>query len=835
METSEFLDTVDRIHTEAVERGLYFQVAGDQPIRDRTIQIGGRDVTSFSSCSYLGLEHHPALVAGVVEAVQRYGTQFSSSRGYVSAPAYAELEHLLGQIFGGHVLVTSSTSLGHQSALPVLLTERDAMVMDHQVHHSVQVAARLAQAGGARISVVRHGQLEKAVDEVRRLSRECDRVWFAVDGVFSMYGDLAPLALLREILDIGDNVWLYVDDAHGMSWKGRHGCGSFLSRMPMHDRLVLATSLNKAFSAGGGCIVFPTAELKERVVRCGGAHVFSGPIQPPMLGAALASARLHLSDEIIAPQDTLRERIAQSHALVEDLDLPLLVRNDSPILFFRAGLPRVAFAVAQRLLAAGHYVTPSAYPSVPMRNAGIRFSVTAAHTPEEVRAALESLALHMPIVMREEGMSMAQLDEAFQGAVPSPRHLTALPTLPSRAEGSPRGSALGPSERRERSSLRIDRFDHIAEVDKQEWDAMLGTVGSCSHDAMRMVEESFHAGGLPENDWRISYFIVRDEAGRPIAATLFTTMLSKDDMLMRDEVSRAVEERRALDPYFLTSRVVSMGSGFSEGNHLYLDRTGPWRAALDLLLEAAASLTDEVEGAALLLRDLPGEDPELDAFIHDRGFVRVPMFDSHRLHLDWANEEEWLSRVSRRKRKHLQEIIGQAQHVRSEVYGQAAGRQPEPARLDQLYQMYLDVSSRKLKLNVFPLPPQVVEALCDNPAWELVTVHLDPAAGGPADGHPVAWYAAHKHGEHYAPFLCGLDYDYVFAHGAYRAMIYQMLLRARELGMTDIHLGMDADLEKERFGSIRQTNSVYLQARDHFNGRILQEIVAEVGLLRSAS
>lgn len=831
METSEFLDTVSRIHADACERGLYFQVAGDRPIQDRTIRIGDRDVTSFSSCSYLGLEHHPALVAGVVEAVQRFGTQFSSSRGYVSAPAYGELEALLGQIFDGHVLVTSSTSLGHQSALPVLLTERDGMVMDHQVHHSVQVAARLAQAGGAKISIVRHDQLEKAVDEVRRLSRECDRVWFAVDGVFSMYGDLAPLPLLRQILGIADNVWLYVDDAHGMSWAGRHGCGSFLSRMPMHDRLVVATSLNKAFSAGGGCIVFPTAEMKQRVVRCGGAHVFSGPLQPPMLGAAIASARLHLSDEIADHQAVLHQRIALCHELVEELDLPLLVRNESPILFFRTGLPRVAFAVSQRLLAAGFYVTPSAYPSVPLRNAGIRFSVTATHTEQEVREALTALAEHMPAVMKEEGMTRADLDEAFRGAVPAPRHLTPLPALP-RESG---GSVLSPTEGRQRAALSVERRGSITQIDKAEWDAMLGTVGSCSHDAMRLVEQVFQDDERPENDWSFDYLIVRDEAGRPVAATLFTTMLSKDDMLMRDEVSRAVEERRVADPYFLTSRIVGMGSGMSEGNHLYLDRTGPWRAALDLLLEAVAAIYDERDGAALLLRDLPDDDPELDAFIHDRGFVRVPMFDSHRLRVDWASEGEWLAGLSRRKRKHLQEIIGQSSHVHQEVYGVESGRRPDPALIDRLDRMYREVSTRKLKLNVFPLPKRVIESICDNPAWELVTVHLDPAGGGPADGSPVAWYAAHCSGEHYAPFLCGLDYDYVYEHAAYRAMIYQMILRARAIGMRDVHLGMDADLEKERFGSVRTPNSVYMQARDHFNGRILQEIVAEVGLLRSAS
>lgn len=826
METSEFLDTVDRIHGDAHDRGLYFITAQDHRLRDRRIRVHEHDVVSFSSCSYLGLEHHPALVAGVVDAVQRYGTQFSSSRGYVSAPPYAELEALLDRIFDGHVLVTSTTTLGHQSAIPVLLTERDAMVMDHQVHYSIQVAARLAQAGGARTSLVRHGELEKAIDEVRRLSRTCDRVWFAVDGVFSMYGDLAPIPLLREVLGVADNVWLYVDDAHGMSWAGRHGRGSFLSRMPMHERLVLGTSLNKAFSAGGGCIVFPDRAMRERVLRCGGAHMFSGPLQPPMLGAAIASARLHLSEEITGYQLTLRARVEQCHELVDELDLPLLDRNDSPILFFRTGLPQVAFDLSRRLMDDGFYVTPSTYPSVPLRRSGIRFSVTAAHSPDQIEGAMRCLAAHLPAALAAEGVSRADLDEGFRGTLPRASHLRTLPHPDARRPDG-RGDLS-------RARLRLDRHDRIHSVDPFEWDAMLGTAGSCSHAALRLAEEVFQAGGAPEDDWRFTYLIVRDTAGRPVAATFFTTMLSKDDMLMRDEVSRAVEARRVADPYFLTSRIVSMGSGFSEGNHLYLDRQGPWRQALDLLLDAAVSLQEERDGAALLLRDLPTEDAELDQFIHARGFVRIPMFDSHRLVLDWTDEAQWHSRLSRRKRQHLQQIAAQAVHVRREVYGVGAGRTPDGALLDRLYQMYRAVSSRKLRLNVFPLPRHLLPALCDNPAWELVTVHLDPAAGGPEDGAPVAWYAAHHHAGHYAPFLCGLDYDYVFEHGAYRAMIYQMVHRARQLGVTEVHLGMDADLEKERFGSERHANSVYVQARDHYNGALLQEIVAEVGLDRRA-
>lgn len=152
--------------------------------------------------------------------------------------------------------------------------------------------------------------------------------------------------------------------------------------------------------------------------------------------------------------------------------------------------------------------------------------------------------------------------------------------------------------------------------------------------------------------------------------------------------------------------------------------------------------------------------------------------------------------------------------------------------LDHLYGLYRAVAARGLRLNVFPFPPRLLAAMQSSLAWELVTLRLDPAHGGPASGNPVAFYAGHKHGSHDGGFLCGVDYDYVLGHGAYRQMLYQLVRRARELGATTLHLGMTADKEKQRLGSVVQRNCVYLQARDHFSAALLHELAAEASLAR---
>lgn len=126
MNPDQRLKTFDDLLMEPARRGLLLQTAEDEVLDGRTVTIEGRSLVNFGSCSYLGLEMDPRLREGVVDAVMRYGTQFSSSRTYLSAPLYREVEEILAELFGGPVVMTSSTTLGHIAALPVLISQHDA-------------------------------------------------------------------------------------------------------------------------------------------------------------------------------------------------------------------------------------------------------------------------------------------------------------------------------------------------------------------------------------------------------------------------------------------------------------------------------------------------------------------------------------------------------------------------------------------------------------------------------------------------------------------------------------------------------------------------------------
>jgi 7-keto-8-aminopelargonate synthetase-like enzyme len=240
----ETLDVVDR-------QGLMMRTVDDGVLDGRTIALDGRSLLNFGSCSYLGLELDVRMRDGVCAAVQRYGTQFSSSRSYLSVAPYAELEARLEEMFGRHVLVAPSTTLGHLAALPVLVGSADAVVLDQQVHHSVRMAANQLRVQGTRVEVIRHNRLDRLERAIERLAPQHRRVWYLADGVYSMYADLAPFDELRAMLDRHETLHLYLDDSHGVGWAGRHGRGLALEALRMHERLVVVASLNKSFAACG--------------------------------------------------------------------------------------------------------------------------------------------------------------------------------------------------------------------------------------------------------------------------------------------------------------------------------------------------------------------------------------------------------------------------------------------------------------------------------------------------------------------------------------------------------------------------------------------------------
>lgn len=179
--------------SEGIKRGIGQLTIEDTELSGRHIQLHGRTAINFGSASYLGLELDSRLAEGTIDAVRRFGTQYCSSRAYVSSSQYPVIEELLEEVFGAPVIVTPTTTLGHLSAIPTVVQEGDMVLMDSDVHSSVKMAVDVVKARGIRAEVIPHNDLDKLVEKIEACKKTCNDIWFMIDGVYSMHGDIAPL------------------------------------------------------------------------------------------------------------------------------------------------------------------------------------------------------------------------------------------------------------------------------------------------------------------------------------------------------------------------------------------------------------------------------------------------------------------------------------------------------------------------------------------------------------------------------------------------------------------------------------------------------------------
>ena len=380
----------------------------------REIQIKGKKLVCFGSCSYLGLENEPSIKNAAIEAIHEYGSQFSCSRAFLGLSLYDELETRLEQIFGYPTLVVSTTSLGHIATVPLLIQPDDVVIMDHQVHVSVGNAVQIAKAAGTRVEMIRHSNMDMLEQRIQKLSNRYNKIWYMADGVYSMYGDKAPMQKLYDLLNNYEQLHLYVDDAHGMSWTGQNGCGYVLSEVDMHPRMVMATSTNKGFASGGGAIICPNPEIKDLILNCGSTILFSGPIQPSVLASSIASANYHLSDAMPARQNDLKSKIKYFIQESNRLQLPLIDEDETPIFFIGVGKIEVGYELVKRMFDLGFYLNIAAFPAVPYKNTGLRIAITCNITKEDISRMLTVLAEEFDEVLKAHNTSRSDVFKAFK-------------------------------------------------------------------------------------------------------------------------------------------------------------------------------------------------------------------------------------------------------------------------------------------------------------------------------------------------------------------------------------------------------------------------------------
>ncbi|HEY7072771.1 MAG TPA: 8-amino-7-oxononanoate synthase [Acidimicrobiales bacterium] len=329
--------------------------------------VDGRAVVSFASNDYLGLTHHPAVVAAAHEALDRWGSGTGASRLVVgSRPLHAELEAELAAWKGSEAALLFPTGFAANLGLLATLGTAGVTILSDELNHaSIVDGARLARAA---VRVYRHGDL----DHLAKLLVEVDGPALVVsDSAFSMDGDVAGVAGLAELCAAHDAL-LVLDEAHAVLGPAFDlgGAGVPVLRMG---------TLSKALGSLGGFVAGPRAYVD---LLCNRARpfIFTTASTPADIAAAQAALRVVRSPEGDALVARLRRHVDR-----------LRPGHPTPIVPIVLGDEAAALAAAARLLDLGLLVPAIRPPTVAPGTSRLRVTLSAAHTEDQVDRLLAAL------------------------------------------------------------------------------------------------------------------------------------------------------------------------------------------------------------------------------------------------------------------------------------------------------------------------------------------------------------------------------------------------------------------------------------------------------------
>jgi 8-amino-7-oxononanoate synthase len=336
------------------------------------VERDGRQLLSFSCNDYLNLTQHPATKAAAIAAIDTYGAGSGASRLVTgNHPLYAQLEKRLAQFKRTDAAcVFGSGYLANSGIIPVLIGEDGLVLVDELSHACIYAGAQLSRG---RVEKFRHNDVEHARELLSAHRTQHDHALIVTDGVFSMGGDLAPLAGLLSLANEYD-AWLMSDDAHGIGVVGGGRGSSFVGNSHIPVPVQMGT-LSKAIGSYGGyvCGSGPVIELMRNRAR---TLIYSTGLPPACVAAAIAALDLIEREPAYAAKPVQKAKAFTRRAGLPDAQSPIV-----PVVI---GDEEAAMAASRYLESEGFLVVAIRPPTVPAGTARLRLTFTAQHPDESV-------------------------------------------------------------------------------------------------------------------------------------------------------------------------------------------------------------------------------------------------------------------------------------------------------------------------------------------------------------------------------------------------------------------------------------------------------------------
>lgn len=367
-------------------RGLYKVERRLLSPQGADIRVAQGHALNLCANNYLGLANHPAIVQAAHKGLETYGYGMASVRFICGTQdLHKQLEQAVSEFLGTEDSILYSSCFDANGGLfEVLVDEHDAVISDALNHASLIDGIRLCKAKRFRYAHSNMAELEARLQD----SSDCRLRLVATDGVFSMDGDLAKLDQIVELAERYDAA-VVVDDSHATGVLGPKGRGT-----PAHfgvaDRIEIVTStLGKTLGGATGGFTSGKAEVVELLRHRSRPYLFSNALPPPVAAGALCAL------DLVQQGDHLRESIRANAAFFREQLASLgfrLVPGEHPIIPVMLGDAVLATSMAEALLKEGVYVVGFSYPVVPQGQARIRTQMSAAHTTDQLKQAVEAFA-----------------------------------------------------------------------------------------------------------------------------------------------------------------------------------------------------------------------------------------------------------------------------------------------------------------------------------------------------------------------------------------------------------------------------------------------------------
>ena len=382
-------ETLRRRLAERREQGLYRQLKTLSAAPTPLAEVDGRQLLAFSSNDYLGLASHPHVIAAQ-QAGAALGAGATASHlvnGHLRI--HAQLQVKIAAVTGREAaLVFSSGYMANVGTICALVARGDTIISDKLNHASLIDGARLSRADSLRFG---HNDLEGLERQLRRAAKSTGNILVAVDGVYSMDGDCAPLAEIA-VLCREHGAWLMVDEAHGFGVMGSEdfpAAGSVAQAGLSQDEApVVMGTLGKA-AGNAGAFIAGSRELVDYLVQFARPYIYTTGMPPAVAAGALAA--LELMEREPEHRRQLQRNIDCFRSGAKALGLPL-TESASAIQPVLLGCEDRVMRAAAALQHRGFLVGAIRPPTVPAGTARLRITLSAGHSETQIDELLKALA-----------------------------------------------------------------------------------------------------------------------------------------------------------------------------------------------------------------------------------------------------------------------------------------------------------------------------------------------------------------------------------------------------------------------------------------------------------